>query len=324
MSDFAQLGTDAQVALLTEHAAEVLKHYEIGDVTEIESINHEYNSTFAIGCADGSRYALRININSQRSTYNALAELEFINHLKASTDLNFAAPIVNASGEFFTVIDNPVMGKPLMSVLFSWLEGEELGAEPTEEQLFALGAAMAKMHNAAAGFELSSAAKLPNLRDVLWLTDDLLTTEVSRLSSEDKALVKSGLDMIDGVIEGLFERDSQRVIHADLHGWNLMWNEGALSIFDFDDCGIGLPIQDLYTALYYLDTPEQDAVLKAGYASVRPIPEYTEFEAKALLLQRRIILLNYLFETSTPEHREILPKYTVETMRRINEFLENS
>ena len=50
----------------------------------------------------------------------------------------------------------------------------------------------------------------------------------------------------------------------------------------------------------------------------------TEFEAKALLLQRRIILLNYLFETSTPEHREILPKYTVETMRRINEFLENS
>lgn len=324
MSDFAQLDTDAQVALLTEHAAEVLKHYELGEVTEIESINHEYNSTFAIGCADGSRYALRININSQRSTYNALAELEFINHLKASTDLNFAAPIVNASGEFFTVIDNPVMGKPLMSVLFSWLEGEELGAEPTEEQLFALGVAMAKMHDAAAGFELSSAAELPNLRDVLWLTENQLTTEQSKLSNDEKILVHAALTKIDGVIEGLFERDSQRVIHADLHGWNLMWNEGALSIFDFDDCGIGLPIQDLYTALYYLDTPEQDAVLKAGYASVRPIPEHTEFEAKALLLQRRIILLNYLFETSTPEHREILPKYTVETMRRINEFLENS
>ena len=324
MSSFAELDTDAQVALLTEHAGQVLKQYDIGEVTEIESINHEYNSTFAISTADGNRYALRININSQRSKANALAELEFINHLKANTDLNFASPIANLSSDFFTVVSNEEMGKPLLSVLFSWLEGEELGDEPTEEQLFALGAAMAKMHDAAAGFELSKDAELPNLRDVLWLTDDLLTTEASQLSSEDQALVQSALNKIDGVIEGLFERDSVRLIHADMHGWNLMWHEGEVSVFDFDDCGIGLPIQDLYTALYYLDTPEQDVALKAGYASLRPIPEHTEFEAKALLLQRRIILLNYLFETSTPEHREILPKYTVETMRRINEFLENS
>jgi Ser/Thr protein kinase RdoA (MazF antagonist) len=324
MVDFSSLDTDAQVALLTEHAGQVLKQYDIGEVTDIESINHEYNSTFAVSTADGTRYALRININSQRSTANALAELEFINQLKANTDLNFASPIANLSGDFFTVASNEEMGKPLLSVLFSWLEGEELGDEPSEEQLFALGAAMAKMHDAAAGFELSQGAGLPNLRDVLWETEDLLTTEASQLSSEDQALVRAGLEKIDGVIEGLFERDSVRLIHADMHGWNLMWHDGALSVFDFDDCGVGLPIQDLYTALYYLDTPEQDAALKAGYASVRPIPEHTDYEAKALLLQRRIILLNYLFETSTPEHREILPKYTVETMRRINEFLENS
>jgi Ser/Thr protein kinase RdoA (MazF antagonist) len=324
MVDFSSLDTDAQVALLTEHAGQVLKQYDIGEVTDIESINHEYNSTFAISTADGTRYALRVNINSQRSTANALAELEFINHLKANTDLNFASPIANKSGDFFTVASNEEMGKPLLSVLFSWLEGEELGDEPSEAQLFALGAAMAKMHDAAADFELSKDAELPDLRDVLWLTDDLLTTEASQLSSEDQSLVRAGLDKIDGVIEGLFERDSVRLIHADMHGWNLMWHDGALSVFDFDDCGIGLPIQDLYTALYYLDTPEQDAALKAGYTSIRPIPEHTEFEAKALLLQRRIILLNYLFETSTPEHREILPKYKVESMRRINEFLENS
>ena len=324
MTDYASRDTDEQVALLTEHATEVLKHYELGEVTEIESINHEYNSTFAVRCADGTRYALRININSPRSAANALAELEFINHLRGNTDLNFASPIANRSGDFFTEVANDEIGKPLLSVLFSWLEGEELGDEPTEEQLFALGAAMAKMHDAAAGFELSAGAELPNLRDVLWLTDDLLTTEVSKLSAEDKALVQSALNKIDGAIEGLFERDSVRLIHADMHGWNLMWHDGEVSVFDFDDCGIGLPIQDLYTALYYLDTPEQDVALKAGYASVRPIPEHTEFEAKALLLQRRIILLNYLFETSTPEHREILPKYTVETMRRINVFLENS
>ena len=324
MSSFAELDTDAQVALLTEHATEVLKQYELGEVTEIESINHEYNSTFAVKCADGNRYALRININSPRSAANALGELEFINHLRVSTDLTFASPIANTSGDFCTEVANEAIGKTLLSVLFSWLKGEELGDDPTEEQLFALGAAMAKMHDAAAGFELSAEAEVPNLRDVLWLTEDLLTTEVSQLASDEKALVRAALDKIDGVVAGLFARDSMRLIHADMHGWNLMWHDGAVSVFDFDDCGIGLPIQDLYTALYYLDTDEQDAVLKAGYESVRPIPEHTDFEAKALLLQRRIILLNYLFETSTPEHREILPKYQVETMRRINVFLENS
>ena len=324
MSAFAELDTDAQVALLTEHATEVLKQYELGEVTEIESINHEYNSTFAVSCADGSRYALRININSPRSAANALGELEFINHLRVSTDLTFASPIANTSGDFFTEVANEALNRPLLSVLFSWLEGEELGEKPSKEQLFALGAAMAKMHDAAAGFELSAEAELPNLRDVLWLTEDLLTTEVSQLAGDEKALVRAALDKIDGVVAGLFSRDSVRLIHADMHGWNLMWHDGAVSVFDFDDCGIGLPIQDLYTALYYLDTDEQDAALKAGYESVRPIPDHTEFEAKTLLLQRRIILLNYLFETSTPEHREILPKYQVETMRRINVFLENS
>ena len=36
MVDFSSLDTDAQVALLTEHASEVLKHYELGEVTEID------------------------------------------------------------------------------------------------------------------------------------------------------------------------------------------------------------------------------------------------------------------------------------------------
>ncbi len=324
MSSYANLDTDAQVALLTAHAGEVLKHYDLGQIAEVESINHEYNSTFAVSCADGSRYALRININSQRSAANALAEIEFINHLKANTELTFATPLPNISGDYCTSVDNEAIEKALLSVLFSWLEGSEVGDEPTEEQLFAVGAAMAKMHDATAGFELSPEADLPNLRDVLWLTEDLLTTDKSQLSTQDKTLVRAALDKIDGLVDGLFARESTRVIHADMHGWNLMWHEGNLSVFDFDDSGIGLPIQDLYTALYYLDTPEQDAALKAGYASVRAIPEHTEFEAKALLLQRRIILLNYLFETSTPEHREMVPEYSAETMRRIEKFLAES
>jgi Ser/Thr protein kinase RdoA (MazF antagonist) len=111
------------------------------------------------------------------------------------------------------------------------------------------------------------------------------------------------------------------IIHADFHGWNLMWSEDQLSIFDFDDCGFGLEAQDLAVALYYLDTPEQDAALLAGYKSVRPLPAYSDHQMKALLLQRRLMLLNYLFETKNQEHKEMLPAYLEKSLERVSTFL---
>jgi Ser/Thr protein kinase RdoA (MazF antagonist) len=101
----------------------------------------------------------------------------------------------------------------------------------------------------------------------------------------------------------------------------MMWHEGEIAIFDFDDSGVGLPVQDLATSLYYLDTEEQDQVFLAGYASVRALPVYRDFQMKLLLLQRRLLLLDYLYETSTPEHKAMIPAYKEESMRRIEALL---
>ena len=100
-----------------------------------------------------------------------------------------------------------------------------------------------------------------------------------------------------------------------------MWNMGDIAVFDFDDCGIGLPVQDLATALYYLDTPAEREIVLEGYRSIRALPEYSDFQMQALLLQRRILLLNYLYETANEEHRELIPTYLPETMRRAKLFL---
>jgi Ser/Thr protein kinase RdoA (MazF antagonist) len=119
----------------------------------------------------------------------------------------------------------------------------------------------------------------------------------------------------------MYETSPIHIIHADFHGWNLMWHEGQLSIFDFDDCGFGIQAQDLAVALYYLDTPEQHEALLAGYTSVKPLPTYSENAMKALLLQRRLLLLNYLFETKNQEHKEMLPAYLEKSLERVSTFL---
>jgi Ser/Thr protein kinase RdoA (MazF antagonist) len=100
-----------------------------------------------------------------------------------------------------------------------------------------------------------------------------------------------------------------------------MWHEGKLSIFDFDDCGFGVEAQDIAVALYYLDTPEQGQALLAGYTSVKPLPTYSENAMKALLLHRRLLLLNYLYETKNQEEKELLPAYLEKSLERVSTFL---
>jgi len=319
--DFSELGADQQVAVLQRHAELVLADYELGEISKIESINHEFNSTFSIETSLGSKFALRINVNSDRNLANAKAEIAFIRRLSQTTPLKFATPVANRHGEFVCYEFVEPLGKRVVSVLFGWLEGEELGDEPTETQLAQVGAAMARMHEVAEGLTFSPGAELPELRDVLWLTENLLTGQNSKLDAAAERSVGMALDRIDKVVETLYERDSVRPIHADMHGWNLMWHGEALSVFDFDDSGIGLPIQDIFTSIYYLDTEDQEKALLTGYQSVRKLPEYSEYDREALLLQRRLILLNSLYETSTPSLREMLPKYLAESLIRVEKFL---
>jgi Ser/Thr protein kinase RdoA (MazF antagonist) len=206
-------------------------------------------------------------------------------------------------------------------VLYSWILGEELEDEPTDEQLSALGVAMATMHVAAQGFKLPEGSSLPTFDDPLWWTEDFLLSEKSVLDAEAKDLVSRALSAIKSGVAKYFANGTPMLIHADMHGGNVLWYQDNLSVIDFDDCGFGFPLQDLATALYYLDTPEQDAAFKKGYASIAPVPECSEKEMKMLFLQRRIVLLNYLYETSNLEHRSMIPEYQEETLRRIKNFL---
>jgi Ser/Thr protein kinase RdoA (MazF antagonist) len=302
-------------------AVDVASRY-IRDVRSIELINYEYNATFKVEDSDGVKFALRMNINSLRSKENLQAEIAFISHLASSSVVKTPAPVKTLKGEPSTSIRLDEADRDLHCVLYTWIDGEELGDEPTEEQLFALGAAMARMHLACKDFTLPHGAEAPRLDDFFWGSPNLLFSPASELEEQTQLKLKAGVDSILLIVAELYKSATPILIHADLHGWNLMWNEGALTVFDFDDCGLGLPIQDLATALYYLDTTEQDEALKSGYRSVAPLPEASERTLKALALHRRILLLNYIFETSNQEHREMRPAYLEETLKRVHAFIQ--
>ena len=317
---FFEQDVKVQTDSLTAFAHEILKKYGISD-SEVECINFEFNATLSVLTQSGQKFALRLNINSSRVLPNVLAETQWVRHLARIPSINVPAPIATLDDQFVVSALHEDSGQTICGVMYSWLEGEEIGDEPTLDQLHTAGRAMALLHENSSNFTLTDGAELPTFNDFFWGTEDYLFSGKSTLIPKDRQLIEQARDLIMMYTDQLYATSAVHIIHADLHGWNLMWHEDQLSIFDFDDCGYGVEAQDIAVALYYLDTPEQDAALLDGYESIRPLPAYSENAMKALLLQRRLLLLNYLYETKNAEHKEMLPAYLEKTIERVSTFL---
>lgn len=314
MTSFEDLSSEAQIETLKSTVSEILEHYNL-EAPLFESINHEYNSTFRV-TSGGNNFALRVNVNSNRSVENLNAEIFWVNAIES---VKVPKPVANRTEDFVTYGQHDASGRRLPAVLYSWLDGAEPGDEPSDDQLFAMGAAMAKLHTEALSISFPESARLSDYSDFFWGESDNLLGPTSQLNATEKKSIQDLVDKVQAVVRLLGESAAKRPIHADLHPWNVMWHEDELAVFDFDDSGIGLPVQDLATSLYYLDTPEQDAAFMAGYQSISPLPQYTDEQMQLLQLQRRVLLLNYLYESTNPEHRAMVEKYKVETFRRLAE-----
>lgn len=319
-SEFFDLPVEDQQRSLTSFAEDLLSTYGIYKA-QVACINYEFNATFSVETQSGVKYALRININSTRTIQNMLAEVEWVRHLNRTSGIHTPTPIANLTDHYIVSGLHADSGLTLYGVMYTWLDGEEIGDEPTLEQLHEVGKAIAYLHQESNNFALSTDVELPRFDDFFWGTEDYLLSDKSLLTKEERDLIQQAHDLIMQFTKDLYANSPVHIIHADFHGWNLMWNEGKLSIFDFDDCGFGLEAQDLAVALYYLDTPEQDQALLNGYKSVKPLPDYSTLAMKALLLQRRLMLLNYLFETKNQEHKEMLPAYLQKSIERVSTFL---
>ena len=320
IDNFFEQDVKVQTDSLTKFAHEILKKYGISDA-EVECINFEFNATFSISTVSGQKYALRLNINSTRVASNIQAETQWVRGLSRASSINVPTPIASLADTYLVSAIHADSGLEIFGVMYSWLEGEELGDEPTLEQLRIVGQTMALLHDNSSNFTLTDGAELPTFNDFFWGTEDYLFSSKSLLIPQDLQLIEKARDLIMKFTDELYATSPAHIIHADLHGWNLMWHEDQLSIFDFDDCGYGVEAQDIAVALYYLDTPEQEVALLDGYKSIRPLPIYSENAMKALLLQRRLLLLNYLYETKNAEHKEMLPAYLEKTIERVSTFL---
>ena len=319
---YAELGHRSQVLVMRTHALGVLEAFPF-EVSAVRLVLHGYNTTFRVDVADGRRFALRVNVNSKRSLAQIAAEQAWLRALAAETDVVVPVPVANGDGEFVTVRRNLALGRDLPAVLNTWLPGRNLGEAPTLHQMRAVGALAAALHTHAESWRLPAGTVLNRFDQPLLDQPNHLASDHELLTAERHAIIDASLAEVRRQMRSLFRGATPIVTHQDLHGSNLRWHAGRLAVFDFDDSGLGLPVQDLAIAAYYLrDHDRREAAMLEGYEQVRPLPSFTRSQYEAILAGRNLVLLNELFTATTAGFRAWLPCYAHNSMVKLRHWLD--
>ena len=319
---FEELTSRAQSTRLRRTALDALQQYPI-EVARLRLLNHGFNTTFRVDTTDGRKFALRINVNSQRTPANLAAEVAWLAAIATDTDLWVPTPQPTRTGALTTEVFSPDLGRSLPAALFSWLPGADLGDEATPAQFREVGKAMAVLHQHAAAWQLPKGAELPAIDSVLMGVPYRLGVEHPQLTADARAVLDAAFAQVQQQFDTLLAGARLQPLHGDMHMWNLKWFRGRLIVFDFDDSGMGVPAQDLPISAYYMrDDAAQEAALIEGYQEVRSLPSFTTEQYEAMVASRNLLLLNDLVVTTNAEFKAMLPRYIPNSITKLRAYLD--
>lgn len=323
MVTYAEASRAVQIRRLAKIARSAIPAWGLGDA-ELRLLNHGYNTIFRVSTGDGRRFALRINTQPHKEKPHLQAELAWLSALAAETELVVPEPQRTLLGELSVEVPSPDHDRALPAVLFSWVEGRSLGSRGSAAQWRSVGRATANLHRHARDWAMPPGAALPGIDSVLMNVPNRLAGGHPLLSADDQHVLGEAMNRIQAAYDALFSaRGHRRPLHADLHGWNLRWHRGRLAILDFDDAGIGVPIQDLAISAYYLrpDRAREEALLE-GYAESAPLPDFSAAEFEAVVASRNLVLANDVIATEQADFRALIERYLPTTVARMRYFLD--
>jgi len=245
-------------------------------------------------------YQLGEHLQRQESDY--LYELHWLNFLR-SQNQPISYPIARQDGGFLGQIEAPE--GPRYYALFSFASGKPMAADD-EDQLFAMGNAMAKIHLASNDYEPAYERRKMGLKFLVdepvnrlqefWATKRDTKLEILLTSAEEAR------EQIEELLQNEEEtEDSWGPIGGDFHPYSTHFNHAnEPTFFGFDLCGKGWRAYDIASFLLNADLMRQPSHLSeaffAGYFAARPL-SHNEHEAIAPFLTIRRVWLTGTFST---------------------------
>jgi Ser/Thr protein kinase RdoA (MazF antagonist) len=308
-------------------AQSALESYDL-DVARLRLITNDTNGIFRVDTPN-DRFVIRVGLGGHigHSLTEVRSETEWLAALAAETDLTVPRPIPDRNGNLVVVVTDPDVPDPRNCVVFSWLTGPLLDERLDAANMAALGKYAAGLHHHGSGFRPSPRFAAPRY-DRLFPFDEpvvLFDEPVSDLLPHRRRMLFSkAARRVEALLEKLLGRgEPMRVMHGDLHPWNVKVDRGRIAAFDFEDLMWGWPVQDIATTLYYIqgrtDEDELRSSFAAGYrSSAGWWPHQAEIDT--FVAGRALVLANDVLVT--PEWSAEAPSFFERAEWRLRKLLD--
>jgi Ser/Thr protein kinase RdoA (MazF antagonist) len=329
MKDFEELTNRGRAWRLRRLALNALADYDLL-IRQFRLITNDFNGIFRLDSAAGEKYIVRVSLPEERELVEIQSEMAWLAAIRQDTDLAVPEPMPTRSGALVTTATAPGVPEARHVVVFSWLSGPDLAEWLSEANMYKLGLLTARLHDHADQFQPPDGFWLKTYDKTFPFNEELVLFEEGEnnpLTPASQAVFWEATSRVDRVIESL-NRDpgGLRVIHADLHQWNVKVYQGRLSALDFDDCMWGYPVQDIAISLYYFQDleayPAYRQAFEEGYCSLRPWPVDDPETLETLIAGRGLVLANYIITDPNPDYRAMATDYLNRMETRLRRWLD--
>lgn len=321
---YAKLTTLGQARRLRPLVMNALAQYDL-QVASLQLISNDLNGIFRIDTTSRQRCVLRVTVPEGGHTReHVLAEMDWLAALAEETSLLVPRPLPARDGTLFVEAAAPGVPEPRLCAVFRWVPGRDLADALDEDTVYKLGALMARLHQHAASYRTPTHLELLRFDRVFPFPEPVVLFDDAHAAIMPPArreVFQQGINRAQAAIDGLLASgEPMRMLHGDLHQWNVRISRGQLAPIDFEDLMLGWPVQDIATSLYYFPQDNFQAMRQAfrrGYEQVTPWPERRPGEIEAFIAARGLGLANFVLNDPNPEWRYQAADFLHRTEQRL-------
>ncbi len=331
MTDFDQLSHEAQLPILLDLAVKATQNYALPQGLTVKMINLSENATYSVQAPDGQRWALRIHRDRYHSRAAIASEQAWLQELRNKRVIVTPAPVLGRDGEIIQGVGHPRMKNPRHIVLSDWEGGAEPGiGEDLSKPFEVLGEVTARMHRHTREWQRPSWFSRP-----VWNFETSLGAKPHwgrwrdglGVDTSNAALFGRTVDLIERRLAAYGQGpDRFGLIHCDLRLANLLVDEDAVKVIDFDDCGFSWFMYDAATPVSFYEhepqVPELIEAWKVGYRRVLNLDAADEAEIPTFVMLRRLLLVAWIGSHSETDLAKSMGlTYTIGTMGLCDRYL---
>lgn len=295
---FETLTPGGRVRRLRATAGAALRRCGV-EPASLRLLSSETNTVFRARAADGRAFVVRVGSTGlfEHDAGQARSETAWLTDLAGSGAAAASVPVPGNDGDPVGLIEVPGVPGPRVCVVFEWIPGPLLHDRASPDTFAAYGRLAARLHGHAAGFTPGGGGTTLRYDEVFPFEEPVVLFEGDHpfFGRERRARFVFAAASAQDLIASLAAAP-MRLIHGDLHPWNVVAGRRGLRAIDFEDHMWGWPIQDLGIALYYVrgrpDYPTLFEAFRRGYESVAPWPEPRPGDLDRAIAARLLVIAN--------------------------------